>query len=283
MNHQNPRPNILLTGIPRSGTSMLCVMLNEVPGVLALNEGLRLGEQQTGNEVRAYLEKVYEEIREQVLHDGTAPARNHAGVQVTNHFERKSGPRSLLLEKSDIRITKPLQPDFMLGVKHNATFTLVLEALLDLGWPVFAVIRNPLAVLGSWNSLDIPVSRGKVRRMDTLAPDLAKMVNEEPDLLQKQILMLDHYYRQYHAFVPPENILKYEDICKRPAEELRKIVGDRDVSAVLPTENLNASSIYPVDRFPAFETALCEMPNATWRLFYHEDELRTLREEVKKA
>lgn len=274
--------NILLTGIPRSGSSMLCVFLNQIPGVLALNEGLRLGGLETTQQAREHVYQAYADIRAQVLHNGTAPARHKNGVQVTNHFTREAGQRSLMLQKSDIRVDKPLQPDFMLGIKHNAGFTLALEALLVLKWPIFALIRNPLAVLGSWNSLAIPVSQGRVRGMETRAPNLAAQVEAAPDMLRKQVVILDYCFGQYHAFVKPECLLRYEDLCKQPAKVLRKIVNDRDVSALRPTENLNTSPIYPLNRFPEFEEALCELPEAKWRLFYSEQELRALRAEIEE-
>ena len=52
-----------------------------------------------------------------------------------------------------------LTPGFDLVVKHNALFTALLPDLLS-AFPVYGIVRNPLAVLASWNAVNLPVKQG---------------------------------------------------------------------------------------------------------------------------
>lgn len=255
---------------------MLCVMLSAVPGFLALNEALKLGHLVSKDQVPPFVEDAYVRIRHQVLSTGTAPSRNADGRQVMNHFARTPGERNLLLKKSDIQIHKNLDENFILGVKHNAIFTLALRELCHLKWPLFAIIRNPLAVLGSWNTLEIPVSAGRMKNLGQLEPELHKEVQAQPDLLRKQVLLLDFYFRQYKNFIAEKNILRYERLCSSPSDEISKIAGSAQVFEVERVENLNQSSIYPRENFPDYFNALSELPDAAWRHFYEEAELLEL-------
>ena len=54
-----------------------------------------------------------------------------------------------------------LTPGFDLVVKHNALFTALLPDLLS-AFPVYGIVRNPLAVLASWNAVNLPVKQGRI-------------------------------------------------------------------------------------------------------------------------
>jgi hypothetical protein len=254
---------------------MLCVMLSELPEVVALNEGLTLGGLNTQAEVRRAVEEAFRQVRHQILTEGTAPARNKDGQQVSNHFVRTDGDRTLLLEKSNIAIEKPLGPDFMLAFKHNAIFTLALEGLVKGGWPVVATVRNPLAVLGSWNTLNIPVAKGRMRGMEKLQPNLATQVEAESDLLDQQVLLLDYYFQAYNRLLPAAAILTYERLCAAPAEAIQATFG-LEANALEPVEDLNRSDIYPQEEFPKYFEALMRLPDAGWRAHYSEEDLKNL-------
>jgi len=48
-----------------------------------------------------------------------------------------------------IEVDKQLSPDFLLVMKHNSAFAGVLDRLVR-RLPVYAVVRNPLSILSSW-------------------------------------------------------------------------------------------------------------------------------------
>lgn len=269
---------IVLTGLPRSGTSMLCRMLTQVDDVVALNEGLVLGHLSSPQDIPPFLHAEFERIHAQLRETRMAPARHEQGRQVDNHFNRSSEGRQLKLQKSEITFDKPLSPNFTLAIKHNAIFTLALEAICTHGFRVHAQVRNPLAVLGSWNTLNIPVSRGKIRKMEVLDAALNAQIEQIEDLQEKQLILLDDYFKRYRDHLDQDQIIHYEQLCASPAHELSKIVRTQlPDNAVAPVDSLNHSELYDSELMKRHLEMLLKMDaGAGWRHFYTEDELMNL-------
>ena len=61
--------------------------------------------------------------------------------------------------KGKISIDKELARDFFLVVKQPALFSALLPVLAQ-RFPCYAIVRNPLSVLASWNSVDHKVRQG---------------------------------------------------------------------------------------------------------------------------
>ena len=62
-------------------------------------------------------------------------------------------------EWGEIAIDKPLSARFTLLIKHNALFAALLPRLTE-SFPCLALVRNPLSVLASWQTVDLPVHPG---------------------------------------------------------------------------------------------------------------------------
>lgn len=257
---------------------MLCRMLTELDDVVALNEGLSLGHLSDTRDIPPFLQSEFERIHAQLQDTRMAPARHEQGHQVDNHFKRSPTDRELKLEKSEITFDKSLSPNFTLAIKHNAIFTLALEAICSHGFRVHAQVRNPLAVLGSWNTLNIPVSRGKVRKVEALDPALNARLEQVEDLQEKQLILLDDYFKRYRDHLDIDQIIHYEQLCASPAHELSKIVrAQLPDSAVAPVDSLNDSELYDSELMKRHAEMLLKMDaGAGWRHFYTEDELMNL-------
>ena len=152
--------NIILTGIPRSGTTLACLLLSQIPNVVALNEPMKTGAYRSYQEALDAVPEYFEMTRKSILSKGTAIARVKGGEMTDNHFSNDKNARKNLLRKEEVLIEKDLKPDFKLAIKHNALFTILLDDLQK-NFSVFAIIRNPISILGSWNSVNIPVSKGR--------------------------------------------------------------------------------------------------------------------------
>jgi hypothetical protein len=63
-------------------------------------------------------------------------------------------------------------------------FTALLPALLR-RFPTFAVVRNTLSVLTSWNSVDIPARQGRVPKAELYDPDLVRRMTVIEDRLER--------------------------------------------------------------------------------------------------
>src|SRR6056297_363536 len=204
--------NIILTGLPRSGTTLACLLLSKLPDFLALNEPMRTANYRSYVIALSGVPDFYAATRRSVLKHKTAVARVVEGKMTDNHFSTVKGKRETLVRKQEFRIEKPLSNDFKLACKHNALFTILLKDLQK-QYPVFAFIRNPLSVLASWNTLNIPASRGVVRAAEWLYPELTRELKSIPDLYKRQLHILSWYCNQYKT-LPSENIIRYEDVIK---------------------------------------------------------------------
>ena len=66
-------------------------------------------------------------------------------------------------------IGKPLPTDFRLFIKHPAIFTALATRLL-VRIPLYAVVRHPLAILASWNTVDMDARLGRWPVAEIYAP-----------------------------------------------------------------------------------------------------------------
>lgn len=206
--------NILLTGLPRSGTTLTCSLLNKLPNSVALHEPMEpaklagLTPDALGEEIGRY----FEEQREYILRHGKARSKSFRGRVPTNHVSDpdKSGVRSTLIDGDEIHVDNVTRPDFSLFIKHPAIFTAALPALVKV-FTCFAVVRNPLSVLISWRKSGMPIGKGRVPAAEMFDRRLGKALESEPDTLERQFIWLDYCFERYLQFIP-DRILRYEEI-----------------------------------------------------------------------
>lgn len=264
--------DIILTGVPRSGTTLACLLLSKLPNLLALNEPMRTASYKSRAEALANLPGFFSATRTSILERGVATARAVNGKMTDNHFAQVKGQRTKLLTKQEIRIEKQLSSSFGLAIKHNTLFTILQDELLA-DYPVFAFIRNPLAILASWNSLEIPVSRGQVKALDLLLPETGRALKNAGSVKERQLFILDWYFRMYQKLVPA-SVIKYEDIVATNGHALSVI----DPVATELNEDLsgrNRSKVYDWAKMKPLAEMLLASDNACWA-FYDRSEVETL-------
>jgi hypothetical protein len=214
-------PTTLLTGLPRSGTTLVCALLNRLPDTVALSEprilALHGDRERALWEIDAFLAMT----REAALITGRVPSQAIGGRAPENVAEppRDDGRlRRVRAVDRLIEVGKPLSSDFHLVVKHPALFTALAEPLRRRRRLV-AIVRHPLAVLASWQTVDMPPNRGRLPRAEAFAPDLAARLAAAPDVLTRQIALLGWMLGIYATF-PPSEVLRYEDLIAGPGAAL---------------------------------------------------------------
>ena len=142
------RRDVVLTGLPRSGTTLACLLLNELPDTVALSEPFNPGmfaEVSSEEEACDVIERFYRRMRRKILRQGGAISR-HVGGEVTDNLfgdtSSDTGKRSLRAGKGRIPVDKELTRDFSLVIKTPGRFTAHLPALTR-RFPALAIIRNP--------------------------------------------------------------------------------------------------------------------------------------------
>jgi hypothetical protein len=266
--------NIILAGIPRSGTTLTCHLLNKLPNVVALHEPL-VPTDYRGLAATVIIERLgdfFDEQRRSLLHDGTATSKAAGGRVPDNSMggvDDKTGKRRSRLDGRTLVVDKSLDPDFDLAVKQPNFFTAKLGDLVE-PFHCYAIVRNPLAALLSWNSVDMPVSRGYAPGAEAFDKDLSARLRNEEDLLSRQIILISWYFDTYRRLLPPERILRYENMIASGGRELTKITGAAQ-QLDEPLVSKNDSRFYDPKKKKAIAETLLAGDGGYWSFYDREE------------
>ena len=215
---------LLLTGLPRSGTTLTCALLNQIPDVLALAEPIPLADVHNPSAALKTIGDFIRTTRERVLSEGRAPtlSRGWAGDNLAEPPRADGGLRAGIGEVRPLDVAKPLSPEFLLCIKHPALFTALANDLAP-EFPIFALVRSPLAALASWQTLDFLPHHGRSVVAERMDPELAARLGRIDDRLDRQIELMDWYLAAFEQ-LPERRVIRYEDLVQAPASQLSLIV-----------------------------------------------------------
>jgi hypothetical protein len=230
--------NVILTGIPRSGTTLVTALIDSIPDAVALNEPYWqfewMMQHETSNAATfaRYLLEDFAATREKLLQGVPIPERrNPDGTAMTNYY--RSDPQS---PKADtdvptIPFTRPgLTPNFTLAIKHNGPYLSCLRQIVEAGFTqAIAIVRHPAGVIASWNSMPVPQKKGKMPGAIMYWPQMRQLTDASMPLLEKQVRMYDLMCKRLYNLRDLVHVVKYEDVTENP-----NIIGNflgQDVSA----------------------------------------------------
>lgn len=275
----NASNNIILTGLPRSGTTLTCHLLNKVPDVVALHEPMALHTLNgfSKDEVVRAIDAFFGECRHSLLTDGTAPSKVENGVVPDNPFgdlADATGNRRKRVSPGLLHVSKPLTADVRVAVKHPATFSALLPLLTEY-WPCFTIVRNPLATLLSWHSLpELPISQGRQPMGEQFDPSLADALDALDSVVDRQFFLLDWNCSRYVKCLEPAHIIPYERIVGTGGSALSVI----DARALGLREELatkNDNRVYDRGLVSVLAERLAADDGA-WRTFYSTEDVEAL-------
>src|SRR4051812_46895636 len=97
--------NVLITGTPRSGTTLSCHLLNKLPQTVALNEPMRGSQFRASTEVCDVVARFCAEQRASILEQGRALSKNVDGFVPDNPIgthRTGSGLRERVVSQGEI-------------------------------------------------------------------------------------------------------------------------------------------------------------------------------------
>ncbi len=279
------RHNFIITGLGRSGTTLVCHLLNKLPNTLALDEPIgpeRFAEHLSDHEaVCDGIERFYRRMRKMALEEGTVLTKHVGGEVPDNHFaneKEEGGLRRLITESGKIPVGKEIQPGFYLAVKEPGLFTAVLPTLKD-RFPCYAIVRNPLSVMASSRSGWWPKrKRGNPPAAVKYDEGLVRHLSGAKDPLESQFLRLDYFFRRFQQELPAAHVLRYEDIVDSGGRALEVIVpAARELDEPLQSRNVN--SLYDRDFMLRCGERLLESEGAYWD-FYPRESVEEMMEDL---
>jgi hypothetical protein len=252
--------NILITGIPRSGTTLLTALLDYPPVSVAIGEpqGLGAWQKQYANDHIGFVKKlieIYSDTRDKIANRNPIKDRvSLNGKPLTNYIENGMDcGRSKSFKITD-RLVENVDEDFYLIFKAPVIFTAVLPAILAAkSFKVVAIVRNPISTILSWNSVDFPISNGRLPAGELYWTELGKVAAMDCSVLEKQVRIWELFARRYLDYEKEITFLRYEDLVKDPdsASKLLKIP-----FASIEIKNMNDNPIYDNARGSDIKEAL---------------------------
>ncbi len=261
--------NIILTGPPRSGTTLSCFLLNQLPNTIALHEPMNLGMFQSQEQGLEETQQFFAAMRQSLLTEGKALSKVKAGAIPSNPFGKaEQGKRASLVRKDWVHFDKPLEQDFTLVIKQNAHFTFLLEPL-NLLYPLYTIIRNPVSTIASWNTIQAPVSKGNLTVLKGLRPALFEELERIPDLLDRQVRLLHELFLPYRL-LQKEQIIRYEDIVESNGAALNHLVPNTP-GIQYTLENKNRNALYDASLRTEITRRLMQFKGAYMDFYNPED------------
>lgn len=231
--------DIILTGPPRSGTTLACSLLNQLPDTAALHEPMNL--KMFPNPVGAIsqVRQFFSQMRSSILETGTALSKVKGEQVPRNPFaDDQAHERRSVVQKGVLKFDKPFTTDFQLIIKQNGHFTYLLPELTTF-FQVFAILRHPVATILSWNTIQAPVANGNLRVLENLDPELYDDLNAIPNLLDRQVRLLVSMYERYTC-LERHQFIYYEELIKTGGRALQNISEQaKELETTLSSKNRN--------------------------------------------
>lgn len=220
-------PELIITGIPRSGTSYLCNILHRMSNCVILNEPSETVQILTSASPAAGLADFLRDRRRDVI-AGTAISNKLDGGQVTQDTAQSNETR-LYTPRVD-------SPNFVLGVKETLAFLSRLpwlrSALPEARF--VACVRNPFDTIASWKGSFRHLKFAEVVRQPVGNPIDPCLTQRQRDELRSIAGILDPALRRaawwrYLASLVLQSrdfliLIRYEDLVARPAQMMQKIL-----------------------------------------------------------
>ncbi len=184
-----------------------------------------------------------------------------------------------------VELGKVLPTGYWLALKHLNAFAALLPELRQ-RFDCFALVRNPLATLASWHTLDHPMRHGHMPVAEALDEGLAQRLAGIDDSRERRLALLDWYYRRFTDSLGAERIQRYEDIMATGGGCLAQVLpsaSDLPIVVREPLESRNERLLHgaATEAKADAEALLEDRHHACWRV-YEPDNVRALLGHYRK-
>jgi len=265
--------DLIVTGIPRSGTTLTASLIDNLSNSVCLSEPKWQAkwflERKKSDDLVKLITADFQEIRKKILNKEPIEDKRQAdGTSPTNYFKApENGVRRKDKTFSNRSIVFQVDNEnFMLGIKHNSHYTGILPELIQTGnFSIIAIIRHPIPTIMSWRTLDIPISNGVLPAAEKTWSELRDITGSNDRLLTKQVRIYDLFCQRYLEYSDQIHIIKYEDIVSDPSilTELSGKTYERKVDLF----NQNQNKIYNLKKEEKIRKAIIKYAPHALKLY----------------
>lgn len=220
--------NLLITGIPRSGTSYLCTLLNRVKNTVVINEPAEVLKI-LRNDSPVGLAQYYAFIRQQINNKSAIANKiaNGKFIEDTNVTDI----RTYYSPNVD-------NPDFVLGTKNTLVYLTTIEKTAQIlpDATLVTCIRHPYDTIVSWSNVSFPhIRNAEPRFLLHYASDREKRaindILDNPDKTERYAKWWEHMSRIIINNADELLIIRYEDMVSDPQGSLNQIYSNLPLPA----------------------------------------------------
>ncbi|MCY4059216.1 MAG: hypothetical protein OXG44_14560 [Gammaproteobacteria bacterium] len=272
----------LLTGIPRSGSSLACRLAGQLPDFVALSEPMARAEfagLTAPSEALATIKRFDRLTRGRIATQRRARTIHVDGRLADNVVDADAvdGLRRRQVAQAEIDIDKPLSEGFSLLIKHNALFAALLPQVVP-SFRCIGLVRNPLAVLASWQTVDLPINRGRIPAGEQFDAGLRAALDHDADTLARQLTVINWFFARYGEELAAVRILRYEELVASGGKALFAMLGHANAKRVSLTSR-NDHAVYRDTDIDRLLGALLDDRGA-WTRFYSRTDCEALAERL---
>lgn len=222
ISYKESQRNLIITGIPRSGTSYLTSLLDSQKNWLVINEPSEVFSHLQTRTDASGVALYYAECRERVL----------SGQLIANKIkDGKVIEDTAVLDQQELYLPPIDRSDFWLGSKNTLAYMASLENLVKLNWPIIAMIRNPLDTLASWRNTFTHLREASVATFPVAHPDFIAWSTQQREALleidrqsepaMRRVLLWRLLARTLLDQQDKIMLWRYEDLIENPIELLQ--------------------------------------------------------------
>lgn len=224
---ENMSNGFVVTGIPRSGTSLLCAMLSRSDTCVCFNEihydidSLPLFFEEMRRKLQSHVAVPNKLDEEGELITSTDDANKHSIRKKVFHVEGE---------------------ELAVGSKVTVPYLNQIRGILAQGFPTIIMIRDPVYTLGSWNSEKLsntPLNRVMSDDLHSHWKQVRFASSEEK--IARQAHIWEHYARLIWSIRSESRvrIIKYESLVEMPGEVLKELGDFIHISQTDEVQNLD--------------------------------------------
>ncbi|NCP65653.1 MAG: hypothetical protein GW763_14030 [Paraglaciecola sp.] len=216
----------LISGIPRSGTTLCCKLLNERHDTVALHEPIDPQSIISQTNKTDVVEQIAQQISslDWAICQGLSFTHGAKGGLILDNpvgQHASNGVRNVVAQRGQIKLAARDANSFHLIIKQNAFFTALLSDLTK-HYSLVCIVRNPVDVLLSWLTVDLPVNRGRLPAGERFDAELAAALKDK-SVSERQLLILQWFFDQFHR--SGLAVVRYEDVIASDGRVLDESLG----------------------------------------------------------
>jgi hypothetical protein len=217
----------LITGIPRSGTTLCCKLINQRGEAIALHEPIEpagLARNISAADTAVDIVSQINGLDNAITQGRPFPHGDKGGLAIGNPVGEslKDGIRQVVAKRGEMQLDARDASSYDLVVKQNALFTALISELSS-RFPMICIVRNPVDVLLSWMTVDLPINRGHIPAGERFDPILRQKLAQQEACLSRQLTIYQWFIVKFLSSRLP--IVRYEDVIASGGANLDKALG----------------------------------------------------------